>query len=919
MDWKLEMSILFPNVRSEAKNKMQENQKKEIENAGGLQKTKHCWQILKLATEIIQNAHKNKKNFKSDEKWQTFLKQFEVIGQLERDKEQTSIKEASNCYCICMECFGDITKSKSVLELIAENENKIGEFATKEIFTNKEQFGYAIQKMDDSLNENFRHLVGKLRTVNRVLQTKIWNRTYVLMSELAKAVIELYKEKKLKGCLNMDFDEFFRFIKEGDQLPVIKDYEQLLQANKMGKWVLDGYETLFGIQSLTTAANLFETRKLKIDKCEGLTLQFLKTKRDCEELENTFDRLKLGLTSKQKKDIETIILQFETCKDIYALRMDYWEKGGRDEIGKLILPAKNTAEDFENCKKEWTNKLNKWKKEGVELRYNYPCLAYFTMNEAQHLIAMMNQILIFENQYWDDLASKYILPYFQRLDYSLQNTSETLSEWKEILDKKSVRSLGEVVSKIWKNSRNNKRAPNQITSLHQGKPNLIILATNNKGFATILNLYKSIGMLPRAEHVLICKKTTTEEEIECLLLRALLCTRQFEKDSAQASLYCLVWPEKLAKKTQAKVVKLLQRMLLQHSELQRMKQYLFAVVSSNMDNDVAGVLKLFQLEFTFGESIHSFDVEEELYTKQLNSFLRDKSNRKPFVQLYASNNIGMGKTWKIQADIEKYQKECKIEKIYVRFNSSVIDWKWTMNTLWQYHPCKFDYTLEDNMNSIQKNKDQIAPPEDTLVIYHLDISSCVNRDINDFLFQLLYLQHIDTDCSIFHVSSNMAFFIEIPSQFDSSEGTARDILYTLFPKSNFPIVTVNEFNNPFQLSSNTPDINPDNIENLSNAEITDFMESSFESIWPCPLNYTIFFKFLFTQFKILANSRYLTNRQVYNHHIQYKQETTKCVTAIAKELFANMFIKEEEMQFCLCRKLQRSESLYLINHDGIEI
>ncbi|ETO03481.1 hypothetical protein RFI_33924, partial [Reticulomyxa filosa] len=217
MDWKLEMSILFPNVGSEAKDKMQENQK-EIENAVGLRQTKHCWQILKQATEIIQNAHKNKSTIKSDEVWQTFLKQFEFIGQFEHDKEKTSMKEASNCYCICMECFGDIAKSK-------KNEKKIGEFATNEIFTNKEQFEYAIQKMDDSLNENFRHLVGKLRKVNKVLQKKIWNRTYVSISELAKAVIELYKEsnsnfqEKLKDCLNMDFDEFFRFIKEGDQLP----------------------------------------------------------------------------------------------------------------------------------------------------------------------------------------------------------------------------------------------------------------------------------------------------------------------------------------------------------------------------------------------------------------------------------------------------------------------------------------------------------------------------------------------------------------------------------------------------------------------------------------------------------------------------------------------------------------------------
>ncbi|ETO11373.1 hypothetical protein RFI_26003, partial [Reticulomyxa filosa] len=367
-------------------------------------------------------------------------------------------------------------------------------------------------------------------------------------------------------------------------------------------------------------------------------------------------------------------------------------------------------------------------------------------------------------------------------------------------------------------------------------------------------------------------------------------------------------PEKLAKKTQAKVVKLLQRMLLQYSESQRVKQYLFAVVSSDMDSDVAGVLRLFQPGCTFDESIHTFDVEEELYTKQLSLFLRDKSNRKPFIQLYASNNIGMGKTWKIQEDIKECQKERKLENICVRFNSSAIDWKWTVNTFWQYHPCKFDQTLEDNTNNIRKKKNQTASPEDTLVIYHLDISPCINQDMNDFLFQLLYLQHIDTDCSSFHVNPNMAFFIEIPSQFDSLEGNAKDILYTLFPKSNFPMIAVDEFNNPFyfgkkaqycikwikelneisKISPETSGIDPDKIDDLSREDIISFMESSFEQLMQSsPLNYTIFFKFLFTQFKILANSKYLTNKQQF----QYKQEATKCATAIAQELFANTTAK----------------------------
>ncbi|ETO07612.1 hypothetical protein RFI_29781 [Reticulomyxa filosa] len=245
----------------------------------------------------------------------------------------------------------------------------------------------------------------------------------------------------------------------------------------------------------------------------------------------------------------------------------------------------------------------------------------------------------------------------------------------------------------------------------------------------------------------------------------------------------------------------------------------------------------------------------------------------------------------------------------------------------------------DNQEIVTKKK----RTKDDLVVYHLDISSCVGKEMNDFLFQLLYLQHIDTDGCSFHVNPNMAFFIEIPSKFDLFS-KASDILYTLFPRPKFLTVDVNETNNPFQLgkeeqycikwikefqagnlrrtysSSETPNTNPDTINDLPATNCNDFMKSFFNQLTPSigqnPLQYTIFFKFLFTQFKILVDSKSLVNRRVYNHPIQYKHEATKNAIEIAKELFfTDASAKEKDLQFCLCKKWQYSK-FFLINQDG---
>ncbi|ETO10977.1 hypothetical protein RFI_26398, partial [Reticulomyxa filosa] len=389
-NWKLEMNILFPDTKHQEKDTIQ-TYVLDIENAFYFLQTKEHWRLLKNSTMIIQNIHKIK-ILKDNEMWQDFVY---IIAQSEQKKNKASIKEASEWYLKCKHYFGDISNKKDVLEPICNNEKQIQALATNGIFTDQTQFEFTIQRMDDSQNEKFRQLVGALREINQTMRKIIWDATFQSICELAKAILTLPEQSnnfgsKLTKCLDMDFEELFHLMKEGDQLSVVKRLGQFEQAGQTGEWVLNDYETIFGLHQLNAFPNFSAKIKSKMDKYEGLTLQFGMTSLNCDSIENTLDRLKL-------------VLQYEICKEIYAIRIDYWERGGHDKKEKLILQAKDSIETFENNRKEWIDKLNKWKKECISLRNTYPGLAYFTMNEAQHLIEKMNKISSFDCGCWDGL------------------------------------------------------------------------------------------------------------------------------------------------------------------------------------------------------------------------------------------------------------------------------------------------------------------------------------------------------------------------------------------------------------------------------------------------------------------------------------------------------------------------------------
>ncbi|ETN98963.1 hypothetical protein RFI_38524, partial [Reticulomyxa filosa] len=165
--------------------------------------------------------------------------------------------------------------------------------------------------MDDSQNEKFRQLVSPLREINQTMKKIIWDIKFESSCELAKAILTLSEQSnnfgsKLAKCLDMDFEGLFQLVKEGDQFSVVKRLGQFEQAGQTGEWVFSDYETMFGLHQLNSISNFSTKIKLKVDKYEGLILQFGMTCLNYDSIENAFDRLKLGLDSEGKKKIEEI-------------------------------------------------------------------------------------------------------------------------------------------------------------------------------------------------------------------------------------------------------------------------------------------------------------------------------------------------------------------------------------------------------------------------------------------------------------------------------------------------------------------------------------------------------------------------------------------------------------------------------------
>ncbi|ETO19785.1 hypothetical protein RFI_17444, partial [Reticulomyxa filosa] len=803
----LELKFLFPNWSQQRSEAMAKGIHEKREKIKQLREMVTPWTKLRDATEILKEYHKSSHTIRTDNNWHCFVQSLENSSKALNEREP-SIQHLSKCYDECISCFGnEAFQCVELLDLIVKNKKQlIEQLATSENFANKEHFANTMETLDNCKEVQFQQLVSALRAVNGNIREHIWDANLQETSQVAKAILTIHKRDndftvKFKKCCDEDLSRVSFLVEEAGRLQAVQSFSLLEKANQIGQWNFAGCD-----QVLQASSIVIDNSEEKKQTNEWLVLQIGSDKLNCDQIEQAIDRVLLGFSKeKELKEVESLIKQFGMCKDIETLRVMFWRKGGRQEIKKLHLSATEPLEVFKDLQSEWKNRLEEWQKECAQLRIRYPILNYFTFNEVRCLSKKLNDIVNCGQEHRALLCSKFILPFLQRIDSNLSDALPFVEKWKfEAAEgDKALDQFGIVFSDIWTNLKHSNDVARNVSlrGLEYGKPNLIIQNANK--MLNILELFKSVGVTPHSEHILICKENTTEEEIECLLFRAITSAKVHEETdyqdkqeqklaatppppipskqiALQPPLYCLMWPEMLPLETLERVLKLFHTLLLSENALNELKKtpYLLAVMSNSPNNMLSQKLNPFRLSqrIVMNDQTPNHLIEQ-LYCNELEAFASPNSsvNRKPFVQLYISDQIGMGKSFKIEQDIASIRKiNPKMQAVRIAFNSNTMDWK-------------------KNLIGIASKCATLNYSVDNLIVYHLDISSCVSASMNMFLFELLFLQHINTTLNVpasqcFHVNTNMAFFIEMPFKLNGSDSDYKKVLHSIFSLSKLPII-----------------------------------------------------------------------------------------------------------------------------------
>ena len=283
---------------------------------------------------------------------------------------------------------------------------------------------------------------------------------------------------------------------------------------------------------------------------------------------------------------------------------------------------------------------------------------------------------------------------------------------------------------------------NKSDNLQHGKPNVFYCKHSDQILNNIIKLYSSQPYLPTANNVLFCTPEMQCEQVLCFLKRS---------GHNGDILHCLVTPEKL----KSSVCDELLDVLIDSIEN---SVSLFAVIINDDKSKIYSYLSTYDMsiplmlqdlakEQFYQQCIITDERKDDTMTGtsgQLLSFLRFSSTL-PFVRVYVSDNACVGKTY----EIRKFAKEKNVRLIHVPCNTYKYDEEFIVNRLCSSYDC--------NTNNDQK------------IVFHVNVSSCCGQDLNVLLFKLLILKYLScstrvTDGKSFAVTSNHAFFIELPCE-----------------------------------------------------------------------------------------------------------------------------------------------------------
>eukprot|EP01083_Nonionella_stella_P073155 197581_1 len=661
--------------------------------------------------------------------------------------------------------------------------------------------------------------------------------------------------------------------------------------------------------------------------------KYLETTDDCKLIQQFINENEQSKPDNKDQNVVDYIRKIDICKEISEWRIKYILKGGRmlDEGGRIIK-ASSPIQVFNDKQKEWQKRVLNWSEYVLSLRNDSHLFNYFTINQIRIII---NKLNLYKNTSDDELLFQELMGQFRFARPELKDATLRdiiRSKW-NIVNENSNEALvafntcfsHDAIMNIYNYC--DKPATNKTYELAHGVPNLLVTKERSQAIFDVLHLYSNTSI--SSHQVLLCNKSLSSEDIFIFIFRCLQNEKRFKYNRVhQIPIYCLLFPEDLDIDVLDKTVHLFNQYLL--SKNKKSVHYSLMVLSCKENNTLCHRLTSYRTSITF-------DMTDDICGTLFNGANDNDilKNNKPFVQLYQSSAVGMGKSYMIKQMANKIHQN-QDHLIRIPFNSPNIDLDFIVSRL---------YTCYDGIKSRK-------------TIYHLDISSSATNSVNYVLFSLLFLRYIRTPRDrIFSVNDNMAFLIEEPTDLASlTYKTVQKEFYILHAPMQYPIRLANSKTNPFLMDEDAhyaakflhhyfkfdlrkEDPDPINqrtgrVQRLTNQQIHQMIRRNFPQILKSsPIRQKAFWEYLYTQFVQVVHSVLLNNewhRDDHQHFNKWKHLVTESIIDLAedfsKKLYDSRQKDDEEKKydesdgtehFHLTKKWQRrSKPIALLNQSA---
>ncbi|XP_029285155.1 E3 ubiquitin-protein ligase rnf213-alpha-like [Cottoperca gobio] len=293
------------------------------------------------------------------------------------------------------------------------------------------------------------------------------------------------------------------------------------------------------------------------------------------------------------------------------------------------------------------------------------------------------------------------------------------------------------------------------------QPNLIICPHHEVLTSSIcLYMTSDYEPLPSYDEVLLCTPATSYEQVELFLRRCLT-----PGDIGQ-KIYTMLWADQLSYDVSCAMEKCFQKL---HSLFEHDYRLVIFCSSDREHTYIPTAFSQYKRDFVPQEPL-------EKIQKYLSRHYTDPSDHKNAmfkgghsVGIVASQRAGVGKSLYVQRLYEKLEgrvQQGTAFKKCIRLTEHDVDDRKIIQSLYD------------------------TPTQNDLKVFHFDVTSSVQKGLNEFLFKLFFLRYLmDSDGQMWHCSHKHLYIIELLEStnhqpgFDSGSGRKENFAFSdVFPK-----------------------------------------------------------------------------------------------------------------------------------------